>query len=472
MPTHTPTSTETPTGTPTEPPTHTPTATLTVTPQQVASSVADRTLYLPTEFEPVAVGDLGLTIDYPTNWYAPDFYDTLGYVSLHPLADLDNDVSPWFRIARGTPEQHLENRFTRDISSPQMAVENTLGVVRNTHSQVEGFVYPTYTVNGPTSSHNNWAWVIVVAPDDWIYITLYAPKLDGFDVEFEQNIVSRMIGSLQVDGQPLAISTEINTVHLQELPMQLNTPVLDRFDDNTNQWQFAEVVGGELILESPEVNYIRWSYPDPYIEGAPAFYGQMKGKLVSTTNFYQIGLVFRVFDGSNFYYFTVDHLQQVLIFKMVDGEWIELAPLAGNPSVQVGPDQANTFGVLVLGDYFEFYLNGELVGAVVDRSFKAGGPRPTTFTYEESDNVVVAAFDDFAYLPLEITGLPSLVENATLPLGTARLSGAIIRAGADDTSAQIGELSLGQMVVALAALRTTPMCSVMHAARRVGFGRT
>jgi hypothetical protein len=161
-------------------------------------------------------------------------------------------------------------------------------------------------------------------------------------------------------------------------------------------------------------------------------------------------MVFRVVDESNFYYFMIDYLQQVLMFKMENGEWVELVPAYQDTSLRVEPGAENTFGVLVLGDYIEFYLNGTLVGTAVDRVQKIGGPRPAHYTYSDSDSLVSAVFDDFAYLPLTIDGHPSLDEDAVLPLGTVRVGGTIIRDGIGGNAAQLGALDAGQIVVALA----------------------
>ncbi|MBN1565597.1 MAG: hypothetical protein JXA10_17260, partial [Anaerolineae bacterium] len=404
----------------------------------------------PTEFERVSLGDLGITIEYPVNWAAPKPFASLEYVSLHALPNLDNDVYPWFRVARGAPEQHLDNNFTRDISSPQSAVESTVGVVPSGSRQMEGMVYPTYMVNGPTSSHNNWAWVIAVAPDDWVYITLYAPYISDFDTAFAEDVLPRMIRSLQVDGQPIAASA-INTTRLNTPPMRVDGPVRDRFNDNVNDWQFVDITDGELILSAQNPEVVTWTFSQTYFDGAPAFYGEVSGRLISDTDRYDIGLVFRVLDGSNYYYYAVTYDQEVWIFKVQDGEWSALVLLATNPNVNVGRDQVNTLGVLVLGDYLEFYLNGELVGVAVDRLLQTGGVRMASYTYEDSSNLTVVAFDNFAYLPLAVAGQPSLTEAGVLPLGTvANLSGAVIRAGTAETSEQLATLDVDQVVVALA----------------------
>ncbi len=193
-PTNTPLPTDTPTLTPT--PSDTPTPTLSPTPTEVP---IDPALFVPAQFEKVSLSALGLAIDYPTNWASPSYLDNLGYVSMHPTSDLQSDLYPWIRISRGTPDEIEQRNFTTDISSPGAAIENTVGMISGAHRTVDGLAFPTVTLNTQTSTRDNWAWVIEVSPQDWIYIIVYAPVND-LDARLGTDVLDRMLRSLVIDG--------------------------------------------------------------------------------------------------------------------------------------------------------------------------------------------------------------------------------------------------------------------------------
>jgi len=462
-PTDTPTTTPTNTATPTETPTATPTATPTNTPTPTETPVvADPALFVPTEFSRVALNALNVSLEYPTNWTPPIYFDSLGYVSLHPLPDLDNDVYPWIRIARGTPQEMLDRRLTGDISSPAAAVEHTSGLVTGAPSLVDDFALSTFVLNTQTASHDGWAWVIVIGENDWVYIIAQVPRgdytgdfvrdaldrmvrsleIDGVPLEggpapsvdpalfvpdrfrpvtletvglsldypanwldpwnfgttyfmapvdsddplsneypqialargtpgdlvsagmttssedlvsavenpfgaefsgqsevdttlnfparridlretdlhlwtwvielgpddwlhiivlaptgdldeaFAADVLFPMLESMRIDGRPLVRGAQViagpdNTLELTELPIQLGESVLDRFDTNANDWRFANIIDGQLVIEAPELDFLRWAFPFTLLEGDPAFYAQATGQLISDTNYYQ-----------------------------------------------------------------------------------------------------------------------------------------------------------------------------------------
>lgn len=618
VPSDTPTPSDTPSLTPTI--TETPAPTATDTPAATETpAMIEPERFVPTEFERVGLAALNITLDYPTNWPSPVYLDSLEYAFMRPDPDLSLDQAPYMRIARGTPVELVARNFTENPTSPTLAIEDTYGVPSAAHRVLDGTIYPTYWVNRSTTTRNNWAFVIVIAPEDWLYVIAYAP-LGDYDKPFEQQVLLPMIHSLQIDGvaltggeppidenafdpalfvpaefKPVSLDTigvtldypatwvdplgtgiaynlaPVSSSHprtsdypnmfvsrgtpdqiasfglitdassitaaiestlnnsvtavtddtlaylaykidqvaggshawiwlveigaqdwlhiivvapageydeafgaqvlkrmlssmqidgnslippasettLNYIPLQLGSPVLDRYDSNENDWRFATIIDSQLVLETPELNYLRWSYPAVITEAGAAFYAQVTGELVSNTNYYSYGLTFRILDSSNFYVFLVNHLREYALYSWVDGDWTEIFPPTHSSSIQVGTGTRNTVGILVIGDYIELYVNGEMAGAVVDDRYKTGDVRPSAYVYTDSDSLLTVAFDDFAFVPLNILNNPVLTDERTAVIGTVSANNAAILTEPDFTSNPLFTLSSGQQAVIL-----------------------
>jgi len=445
------TATPTPTATPSPSPTVTPTLTETPTPASV-----DPALFVPETFRTVTLDVLGLTLQYPTSW--PDPFNIGALYFIAPV-DSDHPLSnsyPSMTIARGSPQQLLGAGTTSDVSSPVNAVEHPLGAdFSGLSSPSDEFAFPAWTLDLSEAGGHLWSWLVEITPDDWLHITVLAPAGD-LDGPFGETVLLPMIRSIEIDGQPLVASAPPgtpepqNTLRLTATPFQAGSLVLDSFDTNENDWRFASIMDGQLIVEAPELDFLRWAFPFPLIEGDPAYYAQVTGTLISDTNYYEIGMAFRVVDTQNFYFAAVDHSRQVTLYKFSAGERIALFGPVLDSSVREGRDRSNTLGVLVIGDYFELYVNGRLKAALVDSTHPWGGARPATYTFVDSNAPVVAAFDNYAYLPLPITGDPLLAERRHALIGTVQPEiTTILEIAASDAPA-LAPLIAGQSFVALA----------------------
>ncbi len=456
-PTETPTATATftatpsPTDTPEPTPTHTPSPTATPAPATI-----DPALFVPDTFRPLELQAINLTLQYPAPWPDPLNFGLMYLLSpVEPGNPLSTSY-PTISVVRGSPEQLLSAGSTTDVSSPASAVEHPLGADFSGLSVPSSdFAYPAWTLDLRESGSHLWAWLVEIAPDDWLHITVLAPAGD-LDAPFGETVLLPMIRSIKVDGQPLVASPPVgtpvpqNTLRLSEAPLRVGETVLDSFDNNENDWRFANIIDGQLIVESPELDFLRWAFPYPLLEGDPAYYCQVTASLVSDTNFYQLGMAFRVVDGENFYFFVVDHNRQLTLLKVEAGEFTELIGPSIDSSIRVGRDRPNTLGVLVIGDYIEIYVNGQLKGAVVDSTHTQGGARPATYTFVDSNLPVIAAFDEYAYLPLRVTGDPILTERRTALIGTVQPEiTTILQIAAEDAPA-LAPLISGQPFVALA----------------------
>ncbi len=467
VPTDTPTPTDTPapsdTPTPTDTPTQTPAPTDTLTP---TAGAVDPALFVPETLQPRSLEAVSITLDYPANWPDPWFFGLTYFLA--PV-DSSNPLSgsyPTITLVRGSPGQVFGAGTTTDISSLVSAVEHPFGSDFSGMSvPAEEFAFPARLMDIREGGMHLWTWLVELAADDWLHIIALAP-IGEFDLPFGEDVLLPMVRSLQVDGRPLvsppaptpaptdtpAAQTPApeNALVLSGVPLQPGQAVLDTFDTNENDWRFANLIDGQLVMEAQSLDSLRWAFPYPLLQGDPAFYAEVTAELVSDTNYYEYGLAFRVVDDENFYYFAVDHRQQVALFKITGGDVEEpIAPVIDS-AVRVGRNRPHTFGVLVIGDYIEVYLNGQLKGVLVDGTHTQGGARPMSYTYVDSNTPASVAFDNYAYLPLSIAGNPLLTERRTAIIGTVQpdlinilLSGS---GGARALDALIG----GQPFVALA----------------------
>ncbi len=356
---------------------------------------------------------------------------------------------PSIALARGTPNDIKASGLTSYVTDPVDAVEHPFDVdFSGTSQAVTGYNYPAYQFDSNEGELRAVGLIFVISDTDWLDLFSVFPS-GQYDQDFVDQVLARMIRTMTIDGQPLVPVAE-NTQALTALPLQLGTPTLDRFADNTNNWQFGDIVNGELYIEATDKDFFRWTFPNDLINGDPAYYAQVTGKLSSDTDFYQIGLAFRVVDGSNFYYFVVNHAQQYGLYSIADGNLVTLIDATVDTSIKTGKDAPNTVGVLVMGDYIEVYVNGQFKGAVVDHAQAIGGARPVTYTYVDSNSPVGASFDDYAYLPLTITGSPDLNDQGIATVARATGGGSTVLVSPQAGAEVLVSLDADQPFVALA----------------------
>ncbi len=451
-PTDTPTATPTPEFTPTEKPTETPPPESTATEAPTATPVSgtiDPALFVPTEFTTMTLDNLGLTFDYPANWPSPQGTGALQLISAVDASDPLYNSYPSIALARGTPNDIKASGLTSHIADPVDAVEHPFDVdFSGTSQAVTGYNYPAYQFDSNEGELRAVGLIFVISDTDWLDLFSVFPS-GQYDQDFVDQVLARMIRTMTIDGQPLVPVAE-NTQALTALPLQLGSPTLDRFADNTNNWQFGDIANGELYIEATDKDFFRWTFPNDLINGDPAYYAQVTGKLSSDTDYYQIGLAFRVVDGNNFYYFVVNHAQQYGLYSITDGNLVTLIDATVDPSIKTGKDAPNTVGVLVMGDYIEVYVNGQFKGAVVDHAQATGGARPVTYTYVDSNSPVGASFDDYAYLPLTITGSPDLNDQGIATVARATSGGSTVLVSPQAGAEVLVSLDADQPFVALA----------------------
>jgi hypothetical protein len=84
------------------------------------------------------------------------------------------------------------------------------------------------------------------------------------------------------------------------------------------------------------------------------------------------GIVFRVSSLSDFYGFEVSGNGTWFVWKCTGGTCTKIVPSTQTTKLHGNIGEANTLSVLMQASHFEFFINGEKVGAVDDDSYTSG----------------------------------------------------------------------------------------------------
>lgn len=451
LPTETPTLTPTPTLTFTPEPTNTPTLTPTQQPSDTpppASPTSAATaaaiipdLFVPTEFEPVSLEPLGMVMDYPTNWAPITGYGVIKSLAALPFADTNHSNYPTMIIGRGTPNELKDANLLEEVNDPVIATQNPYGNdLSGDYESLTGYTYPIHLNDLAGYDTHFWTYLIEVSSSDWAYFIVLAP-IGEYDEAFGTTALRHMIDSLVIDGQPIKEAAQPENPPITgNSPVQRGAVVLDRFDDNQNDWLYGELADGSLTLNVTGQDYIGWTYPNAVTDPGAAYYFQVMAHPATVPNSYEYGITYRFAASSSsnqFYYYTVNQRREVSLYVATTDSFTQLfGPIVTN-LVHTGPDATNTFGVLVFGDYMELYLNNELLGSVVNSQITSGGVRLVGYTGKNADGPLTVIFDDFALLPLNVTSDATLTSTASAVIGTVSAGSVDIGTTADASATSL-----------------------------------
>jgi hypothetical protein len=125
-------------------------------------------------------------------------------------------------------------------------------------------------------------------------------------------------------------------------------------------------------------------------------------RLVEGPEIAEMGLVFRLREEGNFYFFRVNGYGQYIVSKNVNGEWQEIAGmgLVTSPHIKTG-GATNRLKVVCQGPQIALYVNDHYLTTVSDDSFSEGKigliaaatkyPEPVKVAF---DNLVVSVAED------------------------------------------------------------------------------
>lgn len=152
---------------------------------------------------------------------------------------------------------------------------------------------------------------------------------------------------------------------------------------------------GEYYMLHKEAT-TRYSYYDTVYDDAIV---DATGYLIRGTGTFEYGLVFRANeDGTEYYVFTVTDDGQYNVSLYQDEKYTDLIPYTSSEVVRTGDDEWNTFRVVMRGDEFDFYLNGEFLDTVTDDAIDSGY---TGFFFYNGTPDVEVGFDELTISTFE-----------------------------------------------------------------------
>jgi hypothetical protein len=208
---------------------------------------------------------------------------------------------------------------------------------------------------------------------------------------------------------PLPTSTPFPTETLSPtstpLPTDTQTdglPFIEHFTTNVNGWAETTVtdeygvitytINGKYVWDAnakQPVNYKVWADSAPLVSDFTlAVEAQRKNGPQNSS----YGVVFRVVDDQNFYFFAISDVGQYYVSKQIDGQWITLIDWTETPAILNG--QVNTLSVTAIGNQFTFFINGEQVNIINDDAISSGYGGLSIELYTAGDQATFA-FDNF-----------------------------------------------------------------------------
>ena len=175
----------------------------------------------------------------------------------------------------------------------------------------------------------------------------------------------------------------------------------DPFDDNRYDWNLG-VEDNQWLQSDRQINngIFRWEseahqgfywYAHPKHDPLGDFYLSVDIRKVSGPDDAGYGVVFRVDDNDNLYYFEIYDPGQFSFWRKSDDEWYEL--IGWRKTGAIRPGQVNRIEVLAVGPEFSIAINGQKVSTTSDDSL-AKGKIGLLIEMNQEDTRAVFEFDN------------------------------------------------------------------------------
>jgi hypothetical protein len=176
-------------------------------------------------------------------------------------------------------------------------------------------------------------------------------------------------------------TTTLIPVSCPAIPTGWEEVMDDKFGPNVNVWPLGKDADSYVDTEMEiENGALRWSlkahqgvyaYNEPqYVTSQHDFYLQTNVRQVNSPSDSNYGVTFRG-NGGNQYYFALNDVGEVLVFKHADSEdhWKNLY---WDDTVVAQPGKYNELIVIAQGSHFTFCVNQQVVAEVTDDSYVSG----------------------------------------------------------------------------------------------------
>lgn len=199
---------------------------------------------------------------------------------------------------------------------------------------------------------------------------------------------------------PEAITPE--AIIATSLPVQEKALFKDLFDSNTNQWTegtFEDEYGKTTfkidgkyawdVSATKGVNQKSWAENAPIVED---FIASVDATHVSGADNASYGILFRVEDTNNLYYFAISDVGYYYTGSLTDGKWTTLIDWTETPYIHA--NARNSLKVIGIGDELTFYVNDTAVDRIQDKTHTKGTAGIAVELYNAGDQSSFE-FDNF-----------------------------------------------------------------------------
>jgi hypothetical protein len=176
-----------------------------------------------------------------------------------------------------------------------------------------------------------------------------------------------------------------------------------RFTSDDGVWSEAadesatiDLARGRLRIDVDEAQWLAWS---ENAEVRSDFLLEVDAALAENNTPAEIGIAFRIVDGSNFYLMAIDNTGRASLWKKADGQWQALSAWAKDEAIETFAGAENRIGVLAEGGTLSAIVNGKVVASVEDASFAEGATALSAGSFGSPG--VSATFDNVALWDLE-----------------------------------------------------------------------
>jgi hypothetical protein len=163
-------------------------------------------------------------------------------------------------------------------------------------------------------------------------------------------------------------------------PNQEQVLLDDNFDSNANQWTEGSyddeygkttfVINGKYvwdIVAKKGVNQKSWAEKAPMVKD---FISSVDAIHVSGAENASYGILFRIKDTNNLYYFAISDLGYYYVGSLTDGKWTTLINWTETTLIHV--NASNALKVIGIGDELTFYINDTVVDRIQDNAHAEG----------------------------------------------------------------------------------------------------
>lgn len=247
------------------------------------------------------------------------------------------------------------------------------------------------------------------------YIALAAGSFDEGDVIIAfDDFTLWAIGDLQIDEPiaeaPLSSPTSLDEAAILAQLAEIRAEpaqVSDDFRRDNNDWTTTidqnveySYLNRTYQIEVKRANWLAFAFHDELEQQIlPNFYSEVEVVHRSATGAIEAGLVFHYEDEENYYLYAISGDGQYRLWRMIKGDWQELLDWTESEELSVGSGARNRLGLMVLGDQITLLINDQPVEQVYSSTSIHGSVGVMAGSFDDAG--VTAAFDNFAFWPLE-----------------------------------------------------------------------